>query len=342
MALESTEGLQNITTGKYYFLKGRFKASSSNLYGLFLIIFNPEKAMESYHAAVSTYSNIFDLEPHIEWQTFEEKITEIRWKGNCNMNMTSAVVSLFESLNGNFSARDEIYGMVSTYNYTHLDVAVTDIINRVIRDKGIVLETGIQEALPEEVVAAREEHLKKQTGKDKPSPTESVSHGFHVEEGSAIVPASMVLSPVKGKLLYELKIGDLIMLRFNQKTDLGQFYINLYKLKTPEGKYKPIPGEVIDIKSEARNLPVNILARIDNQLFAVASEEDRHVRVYLYDPKTDSALKIPSTGSGTTRAGRDNRSVNSQKKDRSPATFLLLGFAAFLIMVLLLIIYILL
>lgn len=339
MAQESTDDISSITTGKYYFLKGRFKAGSSNLYGLFLIIFNQEKAMESSHAAVSTFSTIYELEPHTEWQVFEEKITEVRWKGNCNMNMTSAVVSLFDSLNKDLSARDEIYGMVSSYNYSLLDVALSDIINRVIRDKALILETGIQEALPEEVVAARDAHLKKQTDKTKPS-TESPTHAFRVDDGSSIVPASMVLSPVKGKLLYELKIGDMIMLRFNHKTDIGAFYINLYKLKTPDGKYKSIPGEVIDIKSESKDLPVSILARIDNQLFAVATEEDRHVRVYLYDPKTDGSFKTNPSGTAPRIKTQGHHTSAAVKNDHSPAVFLLLGFAAFLVMVLLLIIYI--
>jgi hypothetical protein len=229
--------------------------------------------------------------------------------------------------------------MVSSYNYSLLDVAISDIINRVIRDKALVLETGIQEALPEEVVAAREAHLKKQTDKTKPS-TEPSTHAFRVDDGSSIVPASMVLSPVKGKLLYELKIGDMIMLRFNHKTDIGSFYNNLYKLKTPEGKYKSIPGEVIDIKSESKDLPVNILARIDNQLFAVATEEDRHVRVYLYDPKTDGVFNTPSSGTSQQKRIRENRTTGTAKNDHSPVTFFLLGFAAFLVMVLLLIILI--
>ncbi|HEY1406187.1 MAG TPA: hypothetical protein VF857_06220, partial [Spirochaetota bacterium] len=122
MAQVTTVSTPPITTGGFYFLKGRIKASSVNLYGLFLIIFNPQKGVEAFHAVLSTFSNIYDLEPHNEWQSFEEKITDIRWKGNCNMNMTSALISVFETINKDIQLRDEIYRLVSSYNYSQLEV----------------------------------------------------------------------------------------------------------------------------------------------------------------------------------------------------------------------------
>jgi hypothetical protein len=341
MAQVTTVPTPPITTGRFYFLKGRFKAGSTNLYGLFLVIFNPQKAMESFHAVVSTFSNVYDLEPHIDWHVFEEKITDFRWKGNCNTNLTSAIVTMFDTINKDLRQRDELYGLISSYNYTHLDVSLLDLINRIIRDKMTILETGIQEATPEEVLAVRELHAKKTAETEKseaPMPTST----FQVEEGALIVSMSMVLSPVSGKLLYELKIGDKIMLRFNPKMELGNYYIDYYNLRTPEGKIKPIPGEVIDIKSESKALPVNILARIDNQLYGVTSEEERHVRVYLYDPKIDGVFKSPAKDqSRASRPARTATASPGSNPKRSSFIFLVMGILAFLLIVLIITIIIL-
>lgn len=327
-----------ITTGRYYFLKGRFRSSINNLYGLFLIVFNPQKSIESIHSVVSTFSNIYDLEPHLEWHLFEEKITDIRWKGNCNMNMTNAMLSMFETVNKDSKARDELYSMISTYNYTQIEIMIFDLINRIVRDKEATLESGIQESTPEEVSHIREQKRVEHEQKNAKSAAPLPSYNFQVEEGATVVPVNMILSPVQGKLLYELKVGDKIMLKFNPKTDLGNFYLDLYQLKTPEGKIKGIPGEVIDIKADAKNLPVNILARIDEHMYGVASEEDRHVRVTLYDPKVNGAIKLQQNITRTASKISAQNETGLPKK-HSSSSLLLFGFLTFFLMVVLLLVY---
>jgi hypothetical protein len=205
-----------------------------------------------------------------------------------------------------------------------------------VRDKNTVLETSIQEASLEEVTQIRETRAKK-TQEDKAPKHEAVpSYDFEVEEGSTVIPSSLVLSPVRGKLLYELKIGDKIMLRLNPKSEIGNFYNEYFNLKTPEGKLKTIPGEVIDIKSDSKSLPVNILTRIDERIYGVATEEERHVRVCTYDPKVDGVFKTPGKNiiAQTTTA----RAAAPEKK-YSSMTYFMLGFIAFVLMLLLFLIY---
>jgi hypothetical protein len=325
-----------ITTGNYYFLKGRFKSSAINLYGIFLVVFNPQKIMESHNAVVSTFSNLFDLEPHIEWAVFEDKITEVRWKGNCNANMTSAIISIFETINKEPRLRDEMYGMISSYNYSQIEVHLFDQLNRIVRDKNTVLETSIQEASHEEVTQIRETRAKKTQEDKAPKHEAAPSYDFEVEEGSTVIPSSLVLSPVRGKLLYELKIGDKIMLRLNPKSEIGNFYNEYFNLKTPEGKLKTIPGEVIDIKSDSKSLPVNILTRIDERIYGVATEEERHVRVCTYDPKVDGVFKTPGK---TIVAQSTTARTAAPEKKYSSMTYFMLGFIAFVLMLLLFLIY---
>jgi hypothetical protein len=328
-----------ITTGNYVFLKGRFKSTAANIYGLFLVVFNPQKQMESFNACASSFSNNYDMEPHIGWEHFEEKITENRWKGNCNPSMTNAIVAIFETINKDARLRAEFYTMISTYNYTQIETALFDNFKRVIRDHGTVLETGIQESTLEEVIALREQKSKNQKPQPAVEPGVHGSHDFEVEEGSSIVPVSMLLSPVRGKLLYELKIGDKIMLRFNQKTDVGKNYINYFNLTEPNGKIKAVPGEVIDLRSEKKNLPIQVLTRIDERIYGISTEEERHVRVCIYDPKIDGAFKSPSrpaTSPKPTSAAERNPSSYSS------FTYLMLGIIAFILVFIIALIYILL
>jgi len=183
----TTVSAPSITSGNYYFLKGRFKSSAINLYGIFLVVFNPQKIMESHNAVVSTFSNLFDFEPHIEWAVFEDKITEIRWKGNCNANMTTAIINIFETINKEPRLRDEMYGMISSYNYSQIEVLLFDQFNRIIRDKNTLLETSIQEATLEDVTQMRETRAKKVHDDKAPKQETAPSYDFEVEEGSKYV-----------------------------------------------------------------------------------------------------------------------------------------------------------
>jgi hypothetical protein len=321
-----------ITTGKYYFLKGRFKSAATNLYGLFLVIYNPQKAMESFHLVATSYSSIYDLEPHQEWHRFETMITDHRWKGSYNTSMTTSLSSIFEGISKDPRQKEELYGLISSYNYQRIEVIVFDLFNRMIRDKSAVLETGIQEATAEEVQNARNEAKEKHEEKEN-KPIIS-ARNFQVEEGAVTLPSSLVLSPVRGKLLYELKIGDRIMLKLNPDSPQGAYYIESFKLRTPEGKLKGIPGEVIDIRSESKAMPVDVLARIEEHLYSHAIEEDRHVRVCLYDPRIDGPMR---------KAQKKNplsaEAAAAPAAKHSSSTYLLMGLVAFLLLLLFFFVY---
>lgn len=95
-----------------------------------------------------------------------------------------------------------------------------------------------------------------------------------------------ILSPVKGKPLYELKIGDKIMARIVPNSDRANYFIDLMDLRT-DGGLKPIPCEIIDIKSGGKNAPVDILMQIGPGIYGKCSESEKQVKLRIYDPLTD-------------------------------------------------------
>jgi hypothetical protein len=325
----------SITTGKYYFLKGRFKSAATNLYGLFLVIYNHQKSMESFHIVSTSYSSIYDLEPHQEWHRFETMITDHRWKGSYNTSMTASLASIFEGISKEPRQKEELYGLISSYNYQRIEVIIFDLFNRMIRDKSAVLETGIQEATLEEVQKARET-IKEKPEEKEARPITSIRN-VQLEDGAVVIPSALVLSPVRGKQLYELKVGDRIMMKFNPETQQGAYYIDSFKLRTPEGKLKGIPAEVIDIHSESKSMPVDVLARIEDHLYARAIEEDRHVRVCLYDPRIDGPLRKNHAQPKNPLAAETV--PGAPQSPHSSMTYLMMGLFAFLFLLLLFLIY---
>jgi len=73
-------GIQENSTDTILIVKGRFKSSSANLYGLFLMIFNQFRKLETYHAIVSSYSDMYEYEPHLSWEKYEEIIVDRKWR----------------------------------------------------------------------------------------------------------------------------------------------------------------------------------------------------------------------------------------------------------------------
>lgn len=287
------------------FIKGRFKSSSLNLYGLFLLMFNSKGEINSYNVVVSTFSSIYDKEPHLGWDVFEETIIDHRWKGNCNTSMTTSLISQFENINNDPYQRSQLYKSINDYDYRGAEAFLFDSINRVIQDKNMVLETGIQEVSYEEIEAIK----KRRDGKDADNTQGTSSSNSKIEEGAKILETSVVLAPVKGKPLYDLKIGDKIMQRIEPSTGQANYFIDLYNLRV-ENRIKPIPGEVIDIKAKSKNDPIEIITRIDDTVYGKSIEDERQVKVRLYDQRLDGEFqtfsKKKSTSNNITQVSTNN------------------------------------
>jgi len=271
----------NLFSDHLIIIKGRFKALSMNLYGLFIIIFNQDKRIDTYNIAVSTFSNIYENEPHLPWDKYEQMILEHKWKGNFNANLTSSIMDNFKEISAEDIKTNQLYDYANSYDYNSLDTYLFDTINRVVHDKNLVLETSIQEVTAEEFAQTKEKRYNKAEEKST-SETE-------LEEGAVILNIQPILAPVKGKPIYELKIGDRIMTKIIPNTDRANYFIDLLGLRV-ENHIKPIATEVIDIKSDGKSEPLEILTRIGPGIYGKCIEDERQVKLRLYDALIDGPL----------------------------------------------------
>ena len=271
----------NLFSDHFIIIKGRFKALSMNLYGLFIIIFNQDKRIDTYNIAVSTFSNIYENEPHLPWDKYEQMILELKWKGNFNANLTSSIMDNFKEISAEDIKTNQLYDYANSYDYNSLDTYLFDTINRVVHDKNLVLETSIQEVTAEEFAQTKEKRYNKAEEKST-SETE-------LEEGAVILNIQPILAPVKGKPIYELKIGDRIMTKIIPNTDRANYFIDLLGLRV-ENHIKPIATEVIDIKSDGKSEPLEILTRIGPGIYGKCIEDERQVKLRLYDALIDGPL----------------------------------------------------
>ena len=334
--LPETEN-DNLFSDHILIVKGRFKSNSLNLYGILLIIFNQNQKLDTYNIVVSTYSSVYDHEPHISWDQYEQAIMEMKWRGNFNASMTSSLMDQFKNIESDNDLTSQLYNNINNYDYDNIDIFLFDMINRIIHDKNLILETSIQEVTLEEFAEAKEKRYEK----DKNEEPSAVS-ATDLEEGSVILNIQPILAPVKGKPIYELKIGDTIMTKIIPNTDRSNYFIDLLELRV-ENHVKPAPCEVIDIKSNGKSEPIEILTRIGPGIYGKCVEDERQVKLRLYDPSIDgprSKKSIPPKETQKTAQPAADKNQVTEYQGFSKMTYLIVALFAILLIIFILLIYI--
>lgn len=280
---EETEFLQSHNI----FIKVKFKSTARNIYGLQLINFHPSGTVENQHVIASTFSEIYEIDPHAGWEEYEEKIIQTQWSGKFNQHVTRDIQIHFEGVFDDNFQRTQLFEAANDYDFGTAEQIIFDGIKRILQDKNLKVEISIQEATDDEVAEIRNQREEERQAQYKP-PEENE---FNIEEGASLLPASLVLAPVNGKPLYDLRIGDKIMIKLDPKSARNQHFISQYQLKTENGTYLAVPAEVIDIKAPSKADPIQILTRIEDSVYAKSTEEERQVKLRMFNSATDRSIR---------------------------------------------------
>lgn len=272
-----------LSENKYSIVKGRFKSQDLNLFGIFYVIFNPDERLESYNIVVSTYSSTYALEPQVEWDRYEETILDMKWKGNYNPSMTNPLMEQIKNISADERTKSQLLSSVKGYDFSNVEIFMSDIIYRILHDKNLVIEIGIQDVSPGEFTETREKRLKSL------EPADTQKRGYNLEDGAVVLNLKPLLAPVKGKPLYELRVGDKIVARIHGNAEREKYFIDLLGLRSDD-QVRPVPCEVIDIKANSRNDPIEILVQIGPGIYGKIIEEERQVKFRMYDPQIDGPM----------------------------------------------------
>ncbi len=255
-------------------LKGRFKAVETNTYGLFIIFFNEYTGTaENLMVIASHYSSLFDIDPHLPWYTVEENIINLKWKGDIAVNISLDLQNYLEST----FERDrgaELFSFIKNNDETRIETLLQSIFIKPLSDRNIQLET-----VSETVSNRRMEDIRKERDKSREKKAPEKSPQFSVK-GESPINVDLVLAPVSGIPIYELKLGDRIMVKINDKSIRGNYYIDLLGARV-NGNLIPIPAEVSDIK-KGEDMEYSILCKLDDDVFGQAVETEQ-VKLKKYD-----------------------------------------------------------
>lgn len=321
-------GLTQQASENILIVKGRFKSTSMNLYGLFLLIFSTIKKLDIYHVIVSSYSDMYDFEPHTSWERYEEIIVDRKWKGNFNNSMTASIMDAFTKLSEDSRSTKILYDHVYNYDYDQMDLIIYDLINRIIHDKNLTMETIIQEVSSQEFRKIKE---------DRSKPAEEEKEKERPDDGkqSTILQVKPIVAPINGKPIYSLRIGDRILIKIIPASSRENYYIDLYNLKE-EKTIRPVPATVVDIKAGlGKNNPVEILTEIMPGVYGQFSEEEKQVKLKLFDPMTDDTINGKRKGSSGPYSSSEEESAASMKSIMIMAVLFVVILTLFILLILL-------
>lgn len=265
---DSDYGHQN-----YIILKGRFKAVETNTYGLFILFFNDETGtVESQMAIASHYSSLYDNDPHLPWYMIEENIINLRWKGDIAVNISLDLQNFLE-ITLERDRGTELFSLIKNNDEARIESLLLAVLIKPLSDRNIHLETVSELVTKQSMNLIREE-------RNKPKQKEPNAPQSALMKELSPINVELVLAPVSGIPIYELQIGDKIMVKLTDRTTKGNYYIDLLGARV-EGTLIPVPAEVID-KERGEENEYTILCKLGDDVYGKAVETEQ-VKLKRYD-----------------------------------------------------------
>jgi hypothetical protein len=292
--------------GSYYtILKGRFRAVETNTFGLFMIYLNEkEQKVENAVAIASHYSTLFDADPHLPWFEFEENIINKKWKGEFTAALSYELQSYLEN-SLELDRGYELHHLVKNLEQMKIESLLQAILIKPLGDKNILIETDSEFITRETMNATRDARDQKKFGGSGDS-RESLKSSGALKSGyfpsaypdqagvvEDVIDVDLVLAPVSGTPLLDLREGDIIMVRINDKTTKGNYYIDLLGSRV-NGDIVPSPAEVVEVSRDKDGAYV-IMCKLDEEIFGKAIEPES-VKVKKYDEFLSSSRMLENVG----------------------------------------------
>jgi len=285
----------------YLVFKGRFKGIETNTFGLFIIFFSlSQRVIDNVLVAASHFSSIYDTAPSTNWGDFEDKITQLKWKGDVSTNISHDLqLLLSNSLRQDMI--EELIEAISNKNNSKVDHTLTAIFEKGVGDKSISLEFQHEKVPHSDILKVKDERARKEKEEKESKQREAIRKAeqkeFKVPEGAVLLPVKLVLAPVSGTPIYDIKQKDNIMIKLDSTSEKGNYFIDLLNARTPEGEILPVKGIVKDRFRNALG-EHELLIEIGPGIYGNAVESEK-VKIKMYDLKDELLQTQPSTITGS-------------------------------------------
>jgi hypothetical protein len=328
-------------------IKGKFKAPASSSFGLFIAFMdNLSKNVERFDVLASHFSTVFENNINIPWSEQEELITKMKWKGEYANNLTHDVQASLEDLFEPGTGRGlDIWQALKKLQVSKAVAVFEEYLMRPTGDKQVKCEIAIETVNKSDIEQIKKERTEKNS-QDllKSSGAASETHssdGLNIAESAVVLDVDIVLSPISGVLLTELKQGDKILVKISETTSRGQYFIDLLGASV-ENEIVPIPANIEKITFSGKYY--NVFVNIGPGIYGKSITED-NLKAKLYNPAQDKRKNIPQQTSPqhafNVPASTPLTEVQEEKKEKNAyLIFFIIGGMALLLLLILIFLFI--
>ncbi|MGA2141306.1 MAG: hypothetical protein ABSG94_02690 [Brevinematales bacterium] len=322
----------------YIVIKGRFRAPSSSSFGVFIIFLdNMTKNVDKYDIVSSHFSTLYENNVNMPWHEFEDIISKLKWRGEYATSLTHDIQASFDDIFQAGTGRtQDIWSNVKKAQISKVSDIFDEVLARPTTDKAVKCEIAAESIMKSEIEEAKKfrsereaKELLSGTEKDsKPQPDGSTPE---VGESAVILEVSLILSPISGIPIYDLKEGDKIFIKITEQSSRGQYFIDLLNA-SENNEIIPIPATVVKMTKEGKIYTV--LVSVGPGIYGKSLDEDT-VKVKKYDPAEDKRKKKPAAEEVSFAQPTANISEAAKKPASMNMIFILIGITAFIVIIIL-------
>lgn len=286
--LGDEEKARQMVNGSYldlYVVKGKF--SSSSVYGAFILFLNIPylKLMNSYFIFSKSFE-VSDIKTNQDWRNFEKDLFNLSRKSGYDESMTAKIkdamskaltmqeITKFSKLIEN----DD--GIAINHNFQKFISDVTGFQNIELSVDYDKISSITMELNSVTSMKIRSTELSKETKTGEDVKIEKIDDPLEGKEVKLMVNGALILSPIKGKDISTLAIGDRIMISVIDKSPRAIDLLKAFNAYGEDGGTKPIPGRLVSIKHDS---VYKLHAIVAKGIYVKIVEEEDFIKVAM-DP----------------------------------------------------------
>jgi len=278
---------------KLLYLKTRFTSEAKGIFGVFFIMFDPERnSYEKFDILASHFREFLSGLPGVNqwsslsWQKLEESVVKARYNNQFTDSITRDLSRTMEK-SLNTAEIEMILPYVIKKDIESLDKTFHEIFRKSIGDIPVEFTFAFEETTLKDVKEHEENRqqaykAEQQQLKEQLEDFEAKKH--ELPENSALVDCLFVLSPVKGVPIAELKVGHKIFIKIDITNNKGQYFANLLNASS-EGEMLPIPS-VVEKVGKGPTGEYFVITKIQEGIYGRITETEP-VKIRLFDPEKD-------------------------------------------------------
>jgi len=260
--------------------------SSSSVYGAFIIFLNTVylKAVHAYTLVTRSF-DLVDMKTSRDWRSFERMLMDIAKQGHQDDMFTNQLRDqimkgfTFQEISNISKLIDQDNQIAANHYLQKFISALTGLQNMELSADYEKISSLSMEIYSLTSTKLSPAELTKGQGKEAPAADVKIEKTEDVLEGKEIkliLSGALILSPIKGKDISTLVVGDRIMISIVDPNPRGIDVARAFNAYDPEKGIRPIPGRIVSLKYDGA---YNIVAIVAKGIYIKIIEEESNIKI---------------------------------------------------------------